>query len=245
MPLTSTNPAASMTPGALAGVDGCRGAWLVARAARWPCTHAPALLVCKTFVDVLAATAACDVVMVDMPIGLPDGAPERACDLEARDILGPAGKKSVFPAPPRSALGATTPVAFQALHRRTRGKGAPVPLWGIVPKIREVDAAMSPSVQRRIMEAHPELAWRRLAGTPMPSKRTDAGLAARTRLLRRTIPGVDGLVRHRPRPARPDDVLDALVCVLVAADFAAGRARRTTRQAPPRDARGLRMEIWY
>lgn len=233
-----------MTRGPLAGVDGCRDGWVVARAERWPCAHAPELAACKSFVDVLAATAACDVVMVDMPIGLPDGATPRACDLEAQEILGKAGKKSVFPAPPRPALGATTPVAFQARHRRVRGKGAPVPLWGIVPKIREVDAAMTPGVQRRVMEFHPELAWRRLAGAALTSKRTAAGLAARARLLARSIPGVGDLVRNRPRPARRDDVLDALVGLVVAADVAAGRGRRTIRDEPPRDARGLRMEIW-
>lgn len=233
-----------MTRGPIAGVDGCRGAWLVARAERWPCAHVPELVLCKSFVDVLAATAACDAVMVDMPIGLPDGATPRACDLQAQEILGKAGKRSLFPAPPRSTLRAQTPVEFQARYRRERGKGAPVPLWGIVPKIREVDAAMTPGVQRRVMEFHPELAWRRLAGAPLPSKRAAAGLDARARLLARSIPGVGGLVRNRPRPARRDDVLDALVGVVVAAHVAAGCGRRTARDEPPLDARGLRMEIW-
>ena len=200
---------------------------------------------CKRFVDVLAATAACDVVMVDMPIGLPDGARPRACDLQAQDMLGAAAKKSVFPAPPRSSLGASTPVQFQALYRQARGKGAPVPLWGIVPKILEVDAAMTANLQSRVREFHPELAWRRLAGSALPSKRTHAGVVARARLLSSSLRDVDDLVRGRPRPARRDDALDALVGLVVAAEAAAGQARRTASAEPPRDARGLRMEVWY
>jgi predicted RNase H-like nuclease len=234
-----------MTRRPIAGVDGCRGHWLVARSPRWPCDRPPDLLVCKAFADVLAATAACDVVTVDMPIGLPDGAAPRACDMEAWALLGGAGKKSVFPAPPRSTLGARTPLMFQALYRQACGKGAPVPLWGIVPKIVEVDAAMSASLQSRIREFHPELAWRRLAGTMLPSKRTDAGVAARARLLSASIRNVHALVLNPPRPARRDDVLDALIGVLVAADAAAGQAERAPSENPAHDARGLRMEIWY
>ena len=229
----------------IAGVDGCRGGWLVARAGGWPCDRAPELLVGRTFNDVLTMTAACDIVMVDMPIGLPDGATPRRCDIEAQDMLGRAGRHSVFPAPPRSALTAATPTAFQALYRRACGKGAPVPLWGIVPKILEVDAAMSPGLQDRIREVHPELAWRRLAGSILPSKKTGAGLEARVRLLSSSIHGIDELLRSCPRGARPDDVLDALVGLSVAADVAAGQTRRTGREEPPRDARGLRMEICY
>lgn len=229
----------------VAGVDGCRGGWLVARAQRCPRQWLPELFVCDRFMDVLHETSGCAIVMVDIPIGLPDDAAPRSCDMEAQRMLGKRGRNSVFPAPPRSALTATTAVEFQALYRQARGTGAPLPLWGIVAKLREVDVAMSPGIQHRVKEVHPEVAWRRLAGSRLPSKKTDAGIAARTRLLSAFIGNVDELVRHPPRHARRDDVLDALVGLVVAADAATGRGRRTCAEEPPCDARGLRMETWY
>jgi predicted RNase H-like nuclease len=46
------------------------------------------------------------------------------------------------------------------------------------------------------------------------------------------------------RATAPDDLLDAAACALAAERILAGRARRVPDD-PPRDSRGLRMEIWY
>lgn len=229
----------------IAGVDGCRGGWLVALGDGWPCTRPVTLIVCKDFHAVLVATASCDAVVVDIPIGLPEGPVGRACDVAAKRILGAAHVR-VFLAPPRSALPSATPREFQAAYRAVRGRGAAIPLWGIAAKIREVDAEMHPAQQRRVLEFHPELAWMRLAGAVLPPKHTAAGLARRQRLLRPAIPSLGA----RPpedvrRHARRDDILDALVGLRVAADVVTGRGRRLPPGRPPVDHRGLRMEIWY
>ncbi|MBX7131529.1 MAG: DUF429 domain-containing protein [Fimbriimonadaceae bacterium] len=223
----------------LAGVDGCRGGWVVALAPTWP--GAIRLEIAKNFSAVLELTAKCRVVAVDMPIGLPTGATRRACDRAAREALG-ARSSSVFFAPPRAALAAENPLEFQAIHRQLFGKGASIPLWGIVPKIREVDALMTPSLQERVVEAHPELVWRRLAGSDLPSKHRPEGIAARLECLR------DVGVRSEPNSPIPgvkqDDMLDAIALLACASARLDGTGVRYPAAFEERDEKGLLMEMW-
>ena len=87
----------------IAGVDGCKRGWLVALGDGWPTKSLPKLKICADFKAVLEATRDCQVVAIDMPIGLTDGADERECDLLARKALSPGGGSRVFPAPRRPA----------------------------------------------------------------------------------------------------------------------------------------------
>jgi predicted RNase H-like nuclease len=236
-------------PAVIAGVDGCRAGWLVALAPSWPCRPPPQFVVCPDFRAVIEVTQTCRAVAVDMPIGLPSGAELRACDLEARRRLGPALQSRLFLTPPRGALVARSPREFQRLHRRLARRGAGLPVWGIAGKLADIDRAITSADQGRVLEAYPELAWGRLAGRLLPSKHTPAGIASRKRVLRPYVGGLRSLPRWRrqlpaPRP-EVDDVLDALVLLHVADDFTRGVAHRLPIGEPPRDRRGLRMEIWF
>ena len=55
----------------------------------------------------MEATRQAELLLVDIPIGLPETGAERACDLMARRLLGPR-KSSVFPVPVRQAVHAPT-----------------------------------------------------------------------------------------------------------------------------------------
>jgi len=236
-----------------AGIDGCKGGWVVLLAPGWPLTAPPEVALLPDFAAVLRAVARCRGAGLDMPVGLPSGPGVRGCDLLARAELahraGPgvrgAGART-FLAPPRETLGAATPHEFQARHRTARGVGAGLPVWGIVPRLREVDAAMTPALQERVVEAHPELALARLAGHTLPSKHGAPGLEAR-----RAVLCADGCawackgLRCGPVAAAPHDLLDAAACLAAAWARHQGQALRLPQGKPPRDARGLRMEIWY
>jgi len=96
----------------VAGVDGCRAGWLlaVASVAAGRCRPAARgayrlerLEVAATFSEVLSSLADCELICVDIPIGLSNG-PPRECDIAARKMLG-ARRSSVFPAPVRAVLG--------------------------------------------------------------------------------------------------------------------------------------------
>jgi predicted RNase H-like nuclease len=180
-------------------------------------------------------------VAIDIPIGLsPDGA--RRADVEARQRLGPR-RSSVFPAPVRSVLAATTYEEACALSRAACGKAISKQLFNILPKIREVDALVTPQRQRRLFEMSPELSLAVLAGAPMAHpKTTPAGRSERMDALSQVF-GPEEIERHlhpTPRGARPDDVLDAFAGAWTARRHAAAQHLRLGGDL---DAHGLRMEV--
>lgn len=234
----------------IASADGCKGGWLTLVAEEWPCRKTVHAYVCHDFKALLALTSSCDAVVVDIPIGLPKPGEVRLCDTAARDQLGPEHRSRVFFAPPRETLDAATPEEFQRRYRGYFGKGAGFPVWGIVPKLREADACMTPALQSSVREFHPELAWTRLAGRVLSSKHHAKGLAEREELLRSSVTEIDALkswVGRMGRAAATDDLLDALVGLGVAEGLRGGNivSERLPTSQPPEDARALRMEIWF
>src|SRR5690606_994434 len=119
---------------------------------------------------------------VDMPIGLPD-AGVRGCDLAARARLG-ARRSAVFPAPSRAVIGARDHAEAIVRERAASGRGLSLQAFRLVPKVAELDGLVTPELQHRLVEAHPELAFARRAGAPaVHPKRTPAGRAERRALL--------------------------------------------------------------
>jgi predicted RNase H-like nuclease len=185
---------------------------------------------------------------VDMPIGLADG--PRAADDEARRALG-ARRATVFPTPVRATLGSRDHADALARSRAACGRGLSVQAFHLLPKIAEVDAAMTPALQDRVFECHPELAFATLAGRVLASsKHTPEGIAERVDLLvdslgSHLVEDIRDLMTRPPRAtscrAGRDDVVDAIAVALVARRFATGEVERLGDGA--RDRRGLRMEI--
>ncbi len=86
----------------VAGVDGCKAGWF----AVWgDGGKTPRFGVFPDFRTLWLELGHADVIVVDIPIGLPSDVP-RACDLEARKLLGQPRGSSVFPPPCREALSA-------------------------------------------------------------------------------------------------------------------------------------------
>lgn len=180
---------------------------------------------------------------IDIPIGLPDGG-DRACDLAARALLRPHGAR-VFTGACRGLWRFRSQAAANRVLKARGEKMVSIQLWNLGPKILQVDAVMTPRLQRRIIEVHPELVFWRLNGCqPLPAKTTEQGVALRRKLL--LDDGFteidDWLARRRiGTGAKIDDVLDACAVAIAARDRRCcvldGRA--------PRDARGLSMQIWY
>jgi predicted RNase H-like nuclease len=217
------------------GVDGCRGGWVAATVdgsgnVWWQWT--------ASIVDVLRQDA--DVVAIDIPIGLPD-AGRRACDVAARALPGVRGG-CVFPAPVRAVLACRTYAEAREVLAARGGASMSAQAFGIVRAVGDVDAALTPADQDRVVEAHPEVAFARMnAGTALPPKRTAAGAAERTRLVQSWMPEALRELAKVPARVRPDDALDALACAWVAGRFASGEA--DVLGDGERDPRGLVMRI--
>jgi predicted RNase H-like nuclease len=184
-------------------------------------------------------------VAVDMPIGLPDGG-RRGCDLLARERLGFPRQSSVFLGLRRPLLDFADYPAANAWGKAD-GAGLSKQAWNLLGKIRQIDAWITPARQARVRETHPELVFQHLnGGTPPPRKATAEGLAARRALLRASgFAGLDAqLDALKPGQAKPDDLLDACACAEAARRMLTGDATRLPAR-PPRDRRGLAMEIWF
>lgn len=216
------------------GVDGCRGGWLAAIAdasrVRWLWSADIATLLVEP----------ADAVAIDIPIGLPDRG-RRDCDLAARRRLGRRGV-TVFPAPVRAVLDCTSYADARAVLAALGGPSMSAQAYGILRAVRQVDTAVTPADEPRVVEAHPELAFAMINGGPaLAPKRTPLGRDQRLGALRPVWPGVAELVAAAPYPARADDALDALACAWVARRWAAGEA--TVLGGNTRDSHGLTMRI--
>jgi predicted RNase H-like nuclease len=199
---------------AVLGVDGWRGAWVGALLDGRSVTLL-ALADVRAVLDVPHV----ELIGIDMPIGLSDGG-ARACDVHARRRLGRAGS-SVFPAPLRVVLGCADYAAACEESRRASGKALSVQTWNLVPAIRSLDDALGEPLSDRVVEVHPELAFRALDARVDAPKASARGLAQRIRALEPVMDVLDALAVAPPGvPAV--DALDACAAAWSARRLADG-----------------------
>ena len=225
----------------LAGIDGCRSGWLVVEARSNP--HNANFRIAPNW-NAIASDA--DVIAVDMPIGLSRSG-VRQCEVEARKIISPHGPR-VFKTLPRGTL-KFPQKDWQKANQWSKDRGyggISKQIWAIRPKIIEIDRAITPALQARVFEAHPELAFARVNGGPLESKHTAEGLAARKHILQREgFVDLDAwLQRLRGTGAKADDLYDACILMLTAKRLLQKTATFVPA-IPETDSRGLRMAIAY
>lgn len=226
------------------GVDGCSNGWVVV----WHDLGKDEVSweVLAHLTDILAAARQPDVIGVDVPVGLLE-AGARECDVEARRRLGFPRSASVFPAPIRPVLAASSQAEASAIRKTVESKGMSVQAWGIVPKVRETDEALraSPALRALTREVHPELCFAGMnEGGPMAySKKKAEGRAERVSLLRAHFGDViDEALASKPKGCKYDDLLDAFACAWTAARVALGE-EDVIPANPPRDGFELPMEM--
>ncbi len=232
----------------VAGVDGCRAGWIVAL--RRPDDGELRFRLLARIADIDTLAEKPRRIAIDMPIGFADIAAKggRDCERAARALL-PGKTSSVFSLPCRTALAATDYAQALGLNRASGPDGVGLSQQGfhLFGKLRDLDAWITPTRQRRCIEAHPELAFSLInGGKPVLSrKRQPEGRAERQRLLRRAgIVVSTAMIKARPKGCGIDDLLDAIVLTRTAERHLRGDAQCVPGK-PPRDARGLQMAIWY
>jgi predicted RNase H-like nuclease len=238
----------------VAGVDGCRAGWVVALR-RLDDPTSTTLQLCATFAEILALREAPEMIAVDIPIGLAARATVggRQADIEARANLG-ARQSAVFAMPARAAVMESDyrRACAVALENSDPPRMISKQAFNLFPKIREVDALMTPALQDRVVECHPELAFWALNGErPLDQPKKVKSVAHTPGLeLRRNLLLAAGYTRtlldarpFKASEAGADDLLDAIANSWSAARIATGMARRFPAM-PQLDERSLRMEIW-
>jgi predicted RNase H-like nuclease len=227
------------------GVDGCKSQWC-AVLKNLETAELRARVV--SFQDILSLPENPAIVAVDLPIGLPEVTPRggRTCDRLARQIVGPRGARSVFPAVGRVALAAASRADADRLNRAGGGIGIGAQAWGLAKKLLEVDAVMTSTQQQVIREVHPELSFREMIGLPLDyGKKTRAGERERiAALIAQGFP--ESLATTLPAGLRAgrDDFFDGCAALWTAERIYRGTAKRIPALSE-RDARGLDMAIWF
>ena len=231
------------------GVDGCRTGWICAAwdGESWSLQLLPRLS------DLLPWLAPAATICIDIPIGLSRNG-VRACDREARQLLGPR-RSSVFPVPPRLALEPASYAAINAASKKHFERGVSKQAFYLLPKIRETEALLSRSDVNGAawMETHPELCFAGLnGGVPMQNnKKSEEGNDERIMVLERFMGGVlihDLVAKFCAKWPRSsyqrDDVIDALVCGVVA-KLQPSQRLFLPATGPEYDDTGLPMRICY
>ncbi len=236
------------------GVDGCRSGWF---SVGFESHGRYELKVFPAFSELLDYYSESKLVLVDIPIGLPEGPGGRECDQEARDLLE-GRKSSVFPAPTRQTVeqAAESPGAYswaKATEQAIAEKGISRQAFAIAPKIAQVDRLLrhrDPNATPKVREVHPEVCFWALKGQRAMTcnKKEPEGEKQRMCVLERYEPRTRAIFSEACRRfagggVGKDDTLDALVAA-VTARCGFGR-HRTIPKCPPKDAKCLPMEMVY
>jgi len=231
----------------VAGADGCKAGFVVVLREMKSRNLEVGLV--SGVEEVLRWKPSPKILCVDIPIGLLDRAVRggRVCDMEARKLLGQPRGTSVFSPPARRALKARTAEEAHELNQSSGpdAPGLPLQARAIIPKIRDVDDFITPSLQRRIVEVHPELCFYEMnrKRPVVEKKKTAAGRKRRIRLLEDAWPRkLADVIDSRPRGVGRDDVIDAMAACWTAERVLKNKEIRIP-SATLRDSRGLRMEI--
>ena len=232
----------------VAGVDGCRAGWIVALLDLD--TRALTVRLIGSVAEIERLPEKPGRIAIDMPMGFAEAAGKggRQCEREARALL-PGKSSSVFSLPCRAALAAADYPTALKLNRASGpdAVGLSKQAFHLFDKLRDLDDWITPDRQKRCIEAHPELAFSLLNGDKpvLSRKRKPDGRIDRLRLLRRAgLKVPDTMLTTRLKGCGIDDLLDAIVLTRTAERHLRGAAR-SLPEKPPRDARGLKMEIWY
>jgi predicted RNase H-like nuclease len=161
-------------------------------------------------------------------------------------MVGAHRARSVISTVGRNALAAATRVEADLLSKAAGGIGISAHCWGLKDKLLEVDAVITPALQRVIHEVHPELSFCEMAGRPLNhSKKAPEGEQERVEmLLVGSFP--ERAVTNAPTTlsAGREDFLDACAALWTAERICRGTAKRVP-SLKEFDARGLDMAMWF
>ena len=243
-----------MAPSKYVGVDGCKGGWFSVGLEQNGnfCES----IVFEKFGQLLEHYKDAKLILVDMPIGLPEEGERRDCDSEARGKIRPRSS-SVFPAPTRvMARDIKDGLKFE----KKSGLGISRQTFSIGCKTAEVDEIMAnrtPNRKPQVREVHPELCfWALNNGCPMEfKKKCKEGQSERLRVLEKVEAHIkkifeEACSKFKKKDVGWDDILDALVAAVTAYK---GHDQGTLQKLPtlpegkdpPKDSKKLPMEMVY
>ena len=252
-----------MAPMKYVGVDGCKGGWF---SVGFDSNGEYESEVFKTFNELLDHYKESELILVDIPIGLPEDKKGRDCDSVARKKLI-SRRSTVFTTPTRQ-------TAYQVSKSQNDYVSAAIcelvctgkrsiskQVFNIAAKIAEVDKAIRErecNENPKVREIHPEICfWALNNEKPITSKKQEQkGWDERLKVLKCVTPR-DGTMQKIFDEAcksgdvsqgifAKDDILDALVAAVTAYKGSQLHQRlQTLPEKPKKDSKKLPMEMVY
>jgi predicted RNase H-like nuclease len=227
----------------LGGIVPCPGGWLIVPARLAGVTIvAEDPMVVSSLIDVIEFKPKFEAAAIWAPIGFNDqpSGPYRACDEEARALIGWPRRVSIRPTPSRAALSAATRAEALEMEPWLTRDDFRRFKW-----VREAEREFQPFHQRSFFAAHPELTYLQL-NNDVPLQTTpyhQDGVLERMALLRDKMPGVEDTITITPPPGSAQVHLVQATGLLWTARRAAGRAMQRLPMDPGWDTTGMRMEL--
>lgn len=225
------------------GVDGCRGGWIASildygemRFERF-----------GSIASIVSKYPLFDSFLIDMAIGLRSNLGQHRPDDKARKELG-VKASSVFPIPSRQAVYETEEDGQKQANKQSLGKSLSKQSIAIIPKLRELDVFLldHPEYRNRILESHPEVAFARLNGSVVVSrKKEEPGPSERKYILSEYLEKdtlIDTYDKARELECGQDDLIDAACLAVTGALYAHGLCE-TIPEEPEADDKGLEMKL--
>ena len=188
----------------LAGIDGCRGGWVVAR---WDGAGRLDLIRVARVEALFDTPDSPAIACVDMPIGLPETSEVggRAAERAVRPLLDKR-QSSVFSVPARAAVMAGlgpgdererfAAACATALAHSSPPRKVSIQCFNLFPKIAELDELLlrRAELRDRLVECHPEVSFRIMNGAPLDVAK---------KVKSRPLPARPRPAHRPPRPRRP------------------------------------------
>ncbi len=234
----------------IAGVDGCPAGWI-----RVEMDPSGGQVYAKLFAnanELFQDIHRFQVVAIDIPIGLPSNG-SRGCDNAARAILK-RRKSSVFPAPARKTIQATSYEEASRINEEATGSKISKQVFFLLDKIKEVDDFLqkaNKNIRDRVAEVHPEVTFAIWNGVEMQyPKRRGFGFLERYSLVKKIF-GNRALHIRRDfdeqgidySKVADDDILDSFAALWTAGRIFTNQSSSITDKPQERDETGILMRI--
>ena len=194
-------------------------------------------------------------VLIDIPIGLSSKKNIRDLDQFARQHLKPGRTSSVFTAPVRDAIFASSYQQACERNFHITGKKISIQCWNISKKILEVDNFLdrNKSMKSILHEAHPEICFKHLNYNELLSfskhEKKEGGLKERLIILSKYHQGIyssfdQAISTHKRKELKADDIVDSM-CLYVVGQLGAKYGFDKIIGTSMKDEKDIYMKLFY
>ena len=208
------------------GIDGCKDGWVAVYCPTFSFKQAQAQHY-RELSDLTNDFTPNSIIIIDIPIGLPNHMPNRPCDIEARKFLGHRSS-TIFSPPCHDALYSTNYDEAKIINLKKTGKSISKQSWFLSKKIMETKNFIKNQNNFVLKEGHPECSFAQYNGKPIAeNKKGMHGILKRLEILAKLEFNVPELSQMIPKETKVgiDDLLDASILCWTAKRLLQGESR--------------------